>query len=203
MTDTLTADDLDRDLTEGLTRGLVTKDERGRYALTPAGNGRAERLLREAGGTLPFRQRRIYVASSWRCPLQPGVVHTLRAAGHAVFDFRNPPGRTGFQWSQVDPDWQQWTPATYRDALEHPVSIAGYDSDFDAMHWADTCVLVLPCGRSAHLEAGYMRGSGRDLYILQIDHAEPELMYRMATQICVTKDELLACVGVQPEQGAV
>lgn len=32
----------------------------------------------------------IYVASSWRCARQPAVVAALRAAGHEVYDFKNP-----------------------------------------------------------------------------------------------------------------
>jgi hypothetical protein len=135
--------------------------------------------------------RRIYVASSWRNAQQPAVVTTLRGAGHEVYDFRNPPGRTGFKWSEVDPDWQQWTPEAYRDALQHPISQAGFRSDFDAMHWADTCVLVLPCGRSAHIEAGWMVGAGKTVYILQTTKEEPELMYLMAHGIALSIDELL------------
>ena len=47
---------------------------------------------------------RIYVASSWRNTLQPGVVAALRGDGHEVYDFRNPaPGVKGFAWSEIDP----------------------------------------------------------------------------------------------------
>lgn len=145
----------------------------------------------------PIGPRRIYVASSWRNMLQQGVVHTLRAAGHEVYDFRNPkPGDTGFQWSAVDPEWKAWQPAAYRAALEHPVSVAGFKNDWDAMEWADTGVLVLPCGRSAHIEAGYFSGARKDLFILQLEAMEPELMYRMATRICITFDELLDALAV-------
>jgi hypothetical protein len=119
-------------------------------------------------------------------------VAALRGAGHQVYDFRNPaPGEIGFRWQSVDPDWRQWTSAQYRAALEHPAAIAGFKRDYDAMQWADTCVLVLPCGRSAHIEAGYFNGAGKALYILQLDAMEPELMYRMATAICLSVDELL------------
>ena len=45
---------------------------------------------------------RIYVASSWRNPYFPDVVNRLRAAGHEVYDFRNPPhGGAGFLWTDV------------------------------------------------------------------------------------------------------
>lgn len=140
---------------------------------------------------------RIYVASSWRCVHQPGVVQALRNAGHEVYDFRNPrPGEHGFAWSEIDPDWQDWTPEGFVKALEHPVAGAGFSSDYGAMRWADTCVLVLPCGRSAHLEAGWFVGRGKCLSIYIPEKCEPELMYRMADSVCTTMVELLAAVGV-------
>ena len=127
---------------------------------------------------------KIYVASSWRCILQPGVVHILRTAGHEVYDFRNPPNKTGFAWSEIDPDWLKWTPEKFVDRLYDRRAINGFNEDFAAMRWADACVLVLPCGRSAHLEAGYFWGAGKPLYILLSDDKfEPELMYKGATGI--------------------
>lgn len=63
---------------------------------------------------------RIYVASSWRCTEQPAVVQALRDQGHEVYDFRNPPGKSGFGWSEIDPDWQSWSVNAYREQLDHP-----------------------------------------------------------------------------------
>jgi hypothetical protein len=135
---------------------------------------------------------RIYVASSWRNPHQPTVVAILRDTGHEVYDFRNPrPGDHGFHWSAIDPAWQRWSPATYVDALQHPVSQAGFASDWGAMKWADTGVLVLPSGRSAHIEAGYFVGAGKPLHILLTDEQEPELMYLMANSISLNIEELI------------
>ena len=97
---------------------------------------------------------RIYVASSWRNKYQPEVVAALRKAGHEVYDFRNPkdnPG--GFHWADVEENWQEWQPEEYIRNLTHPVAEKGFKADLDAMLWADTCVLVLPCGRSAHTES--------------------------------------------------
>lgn len=137
-------------------------------------------------------KHQIYVASSWRNTHQPAVVEALRGAGHEVYDFRNPPGGTGFQWSAIDPDWQQWTTEEYRDLLGgHRVAKAGFKSDFDAMQAADTCVLVLPSGRSAHLEAGWMAGKGRTVFVLQLTKEEPELMYLMTDGIAASLVELL------------
>lgn len=125
----------------------------------------------------------IYVASSWRNLRQPEVVAALREAGHEVYDFKNPkPGDYGFRWSEIDPDWQGWDSRSYITALESPVAQAGFTSDWEAMDWADVCVLVLPCGRSAHIEAGVFPGSGKNLVIMLDDDnpIEPELMYKMA-----------------------
>lgn len=122
---------------------------------------------------------KIYVASSWRNSLQDEVVIQLRAAGHEVYDFKNPPEGTGFDWAEVDPNWQTWTARQFAEALNHPISMKGYNSDFNAMKWADACVIVLPCNRSAHSEAGWFSGQGKPVIVLTNDNEEPELMYNM------------------------
>lgn len=136
---------------------------------------------------------RVYLASSWRNELQPIVLRALRGAGHEVYDFRNPPsGVPGFAWSEIDPNWKDWTAAEYRKHLTtHPIAARGYMSDLRGMEWADTCVLLLPCGRSAHLEAGWFCGRGKRCLILTQDGEEPELMALMATDICTSLQEVL------------
>ena len=44
---------------------------------------------------------------------------------------------------------------------------------------ADGCVIVLPCGKSAHLEVGWMAGAGKQtiVYVPKGEQTEPELMY--------------------------
>lgn len=136
---------------------------------------------------------RIYAASSWRNEQQPNVVEALRKAGHLVYDFRKPfNGKPGFKWYEIDPDWQGWTASRYRELLTtSPIAAAGYVSDLRAMEWADTCVLILPCGRSAHLEAGWFCGRGKRCIILTQDGEEPELMALLATDICVSLAEVI------------
>ena len=46
-----------------------------------------------------------------------------------------------------------------------------------------------------HIEAGYFNGAGKDLYILQLEDMESELMYLMATALCLSVDELMACLA--------
>ena len=104
---------------------------------------------------------RIYVASSWRNAYYPEVVKRLREFGHEVYDFRNPPqGGHGFHWTDIDPNCTEWTFAEYADGLTHPTAEKQFANDIEALEWADTCVLVLPCGRSAHTEAGWCKGRG-------------------------------------------
>lgn len=199
----------------------------------------------------------VYVASSWRNPLQPAVVAALRAAGIDHYDFRNPDGRTGFSWKDVTPPdadvttlcehcsrpivhdtfagMGHWEPdynphddpkvwrhgngyascvmgrATaapkkgsdlvdldaYLTMVHHPVATAGFASDFEAMERADTFVLVLPCGKSAHLELGWAIGTGKRTAILLEDPVEPELMYRMVDHLSPSLFDLLGWLGVQ------
>lgn len=135
---------------------------------------------------------RIYAASSWKNEKQPEIVKALRLAGHAVYDFRHPKeGDDGFSWSEIDPLWKDWHPDQYIAALDHRAARRGFGLDWTAMVWADTGVLILPCGKSAHLEAGYFVGARKHLFILMLDQDTPELMYKMATKICTSVDELI------------
>lgn len=136
---------------------------------------------------------RIYVASSWRNQYQPAVVMALQIEDHEVYDFRNPPGKAGFHWRDIEEGWQTWTMERYRELLlTTPDASFGFVADYRAMQWAETCVLVLPCGRSAHLEAGYFNGANKRLIIYIPEPIEPDLMYLMANHICLTMSEVIS-----------
>jgi len=129
----------------------------------------------------------IYVASSWRNLLQPGIVEALRLCGHEVYDFRNPPNKSGFAWEQVNPGWKRDAAGghveaePYRAMLAHPIAEAGYAADIGALRDCDAVVYVLPCGRSASWEFGYAMGQGKRGYVVWFGPHEPELMFREAT----------------------
>lgn len=139
------------------------------------------------------KPRRIYVASSWRNAYFLDVVAVLKEMGHMVYNFREPTGpeSRGFHWSEISERWERWETHEYRTALDSVIAVAGYANDWGAMQWADTCVLVLPCGRSAHIEAGYFVGAKKELFILLVEPQEPELMYKMATGIVLNMPELI------------
>lgn len=143
---------------------------------------------------------RIYLASSWRNKYQPDLVRILREDGHEVYDFRHPkPGGNGFSWSEIDKDWKSWTPQRYAECLEHPIATRGFENDFSGMKSSDACVLLLPCGRSAHLECGWFIGQGKPCFVMVPETCEPELMYRLIgltpiyTEVRELRGALLEC----------
>lgn len=152
---------------------------------------------------------KIYVASSWRNTMQQATVVMLRAAGFEVYDFRNPPKAAGFTWEQVglvhskaleDTGYTEDLAITahYVAALEHPRAVEGFHSDRDAMAAADIVVLVLPCGRSAHLELGWAVGAGKRTCIYSPhDMMTPELMYLMVDHLATSMRDLLGWLGVK------
>jgi len=134
---------------------------------------------------------KIYVASSWRNQYQPHVVKAIREAGHEVYDFKHPDeDDNGFHWSEIDPEWKHWTNGEFIHSLTHPIAESGFSKDMNALRWCDACVLVMPCGRSAHLELGWAIGADRKTAIL-LETGEPELMYSMVDLLVTDIDDIL------------
>ena len=134
---------------------------------------------------------KVYVASSWRNRTQPLVVETLRAWGHEVYDFRHPYiGNDGFQWAEIDPQWERWSPQQFIQALTSDLAYDGFQSDAKALRDTDAVVMVMPCGRSSHLELGWAAGAGKPTAILLDGPCEPELMYKLAGFITTNLAEI-------------
>jgi hypothetical protein len=139
---------------------------------------------------------KVYVASSWRNKYYPEVVKQLKSHGFDVYDFRNPPdGKGGFFWKDIDPNWEDWSTKDYIGQLNHPWAEYGFKRDIDAMKDADVCVLVLPCGRSAHSEAGWMAGAGKRVIAYIPEKQEPELMYKLFDCVTDSLEQLIEMVG--------
>lgn len=136
---------------------------------------------------------KIYVASSWRNPYQQGAVAKLRALGHQVYDFRGPgdgwgtdgSGPGGFGWHEIDPGWKEWVTdvRSYIEALNHPRAREGFRRDMDALEKCDVCIMVNPCGQSAHAEMGFAAGAGKLVAVYCPEIREPDLMVKMANII--------------------
>lgn len=132
---------------------------------------------------------KIYLIGSLRNPNIVQVGNRLRAAGYDVFDQWWAPGR------ETDSFWQEYTKArgqTYREAIQDHYAKHVYDFDKCHLDAADAAVLVLPAGKSAHLEAGYVCGRSKPM-IVMFD-GEPErydIMYQFASAFVFSEDELL------------
>ena len=124
----------------------------------------------------------IYVIGSMRSPRAPQVAKELRHAGYEVFDDWFAPG------PDADDCWQAYEKArghTYAEALAGPHAKTVFNFDLQHLRRATAVVLVLPAGKSAHLELGWSLGQGKPGFIL-LD-GEPErydVMYQFATAIC-------------------
>jgi hypothetical protein len=131
---------------------------------------------------------KVYVASSWRNKFQPQVVQTLRANGHTVYDFKD---SDGFHWSEVDPNWKDWTNTLYIRGLDHHCAERGFERDMAALRDCEACVYVMPCGVSASLEAGWAAGNGKLLIVYVPDLKEPDLMVKMADFVTCDLSEVV------------
>ena len=132
----------------------------------------------------------IYLIGSLRNPEIPYIANRLRAAGFDVFDDWWSPGR------ETDEEWQKHERIrgrSYKEALN------GYHAQdvfaFDKRHLdrCDAAILVMPAGRSGHLELGYVIGAGKPGYILFDEEPERyDVMYAFATDTFFGVDEMVA-----------
>lgn len=127
--------------------------------------------------------RKIYVATSWRNPYYEDFCRLLRLHGHEIFDWRNE--ATAFHWSDIDEGYKDWDAADFVFNLTSDTESIkkGFIKDLNGLLWCDTCIMLLPCGKSAHLELGFASGAMKETMILTIDPQEPELMYLLADKI--------------------
>lgn len=142
---------------------------------------------------------KIYVASSWRNAYQPWAVSFLRDLGHDVYDFRDK-RISGFAWSELDDHWPEWSFHEYRSILlNHERPRQAFEADRRELEAADVVVLILPCGASAHLEAGYAIGQGKPCAIYVVETVNPELMYLFGDALLAGAPALQAWVERQAE----
>lgn len=131
----------------------------------------------------------LYLIGSLRQQHVPDVGNALRQAGHEVYDDWFAGGR------EADDEWMRYEKRrgrSFQEALEGWAAKQVFTWDYEHLQRADAGVLVLPAGRSAHLELGWMIGRGKPGYIL-LDK-EPDrfdVMYRFATRVCVNLEELI------------
>lgn len=133
--------------------------------------------------------KKVYVIGSLRNAGVPDLSKYLREAGYDVFD----------DWFAAGPEADDYWMA-YEKNRGHSYSQAlkGYAAshvfNFDKKHLdeADIGVLMLPAGKSGHLELGYMIGTGKPGFILYDEVPERfDVMYKFANDVCFSPEDLL------------
>jgi hypothetical protein len=141
----------------------------------------------------------IYVIGSLRNPQVPLVADWLRSKlDEYVFDGWFAAG------PEADDYWQQYTTMrgqTYAEALADAPAQNTFNFDLRHLQLADRVVLVLPAGKSGHLELGWALGKGKKGYILlpekeAIDRYD--VMYNFATAVV---DDLEVLYGHLTQSG--
>lgn len=140
--------------------------------------------------------KKVYVIGSLKNPRVPQIASQLRRAAFDAFD----------EWYAVGPDaddyWQAYEKdrgRPYAEALAgaHAQDVFAFDKR--NLDDADAAVLVLPAGKSAHLELGYAIGCGKPGFIL-LD-GEPErydVMYGFASAVVSSVEDVIAALSKEP-----
>lgn len=125
----------------------------------------------------------------------PEVAMALRAIGLDVFDDWYAAGK------HADRIWQRYEKArgrSYIEALYGSHADAAFGMDHAHLCRATTGVLVLPAGRSAYMEAGWL--AGRDVPVHVLMEGEPkrwDLMLRFAGPVHTSLESLVAAMGAR------
>lgn len=147
---------------------------------------------RLAAGNLGGESMKIYIATSWKMESVAKIVaETLKNDGHYVDCFCDSvSGRYVFHWTELvekEEDLKNYNAISF---LNDPRTKKAFDEDKMWIDWADAVVMLHPCGKSAHLEAGYAKGQGKLLFMWgKWPKGEFDVMYGFADMI-FDEDEL-------------
>lgn len=138
------------------------------------------------------KQKKIYLIGSLRNPKIPEIGSKLRLLGFEVFDDWFAPGPEADQFWQL---YEKQKGSTYKEALKG--FAATHIFEFDKFHLdrADMGILVMPAGKSGHLELGYLVGKGKPCYILFDEEPERwDVMTQFANEIFFNLDDLIGTI---------
>lgn len=134
----------------------------------------------------------IYVIGSLRNPNIPVVANKLRGLGLEAFDDWYGAG------PEADDKWKEYEGQRGR---SFPEALKGHAAstifEFDRLHLdrCDAGVLVLPAGKSGHLELGYILGRGKPGFILHDNPDRWDVMYNFATGVYFNEEDFLKDVA--------
>lgn len=135
----------------------------------------------------------IYLIGSLRNPEIPSIGNKLRETGWDVFDDWHAAG------PKADDEWQRYENERGR---SYKAALAGYAARhvfaFDLAHLGRSThgLLVLPAGKSGHLELGFLIGQGKPGYVLFDKVPERyDVMYNFAEEVFFSAEEAIAALG--------
>jgi hypothetical protein len=110
---------------------------------------------------------KVYIATSWKNEAAAlRMARLLRRDGHEVDCFCDPSsGRYVFHWTEMVDDPEELGKHDAVSFLGDPRVQRAFREDKTWIDWADAVVMMMPCGNSAHIEAGYAKGRGKRLFI--------------------------------------
>jgi hypothetical protein len=138
---------------------------------------------------------KIYIIGSLKNPAIPEIANQIEAAGHSVFSDWWAGGRDADDW------WMEHEKARGR---THSQALYGYNArhifNYDKFHLdrSEAGVLVMPAGKSGHLELGYLVGQGKPGFVLFLKEPERwDVMHLFATPAW-SVEELIRELGSVP-----
>ncbi len=137
---------------------------------------------------------KLYLIGSLRNEKIPGIANEIRKLNIDVFDDWYASG------PEADDYWQAYEKGkgnTFSQALDGTFAEHVFHYDLENLDNSDLAVLVLPAGKSGHLEFGYMLGMNKVGYIL-LD-GEPDrydVMYNFADGVFNSMGSLLNRLGM-------
>ena len=143
-----------------------------------------------------LNQKQIYMIGSLRNEKIPHIAKKIREIGFNSFDDWFSPG------PEADEFWRKYEKvrgSTYKEALTNWAGKHAFEFDKHHIDESDIGVLIMPAGKSGHLELGYMIGQGKPCFIYF--EKEPErwdVMYQFCFlnggDICFSEKELFAAL---------
>lgn len=137
-------------------------------------------------------KKKIYLIGSLRNPGLPEISAVLRDQGFDVFDDWFAAGPV------ADDAWRDYEKARGRSYIEALDGLAAnHVFSFDRHHIDSSHigVLVLPAGKSGHLELGYMAGQGKPTAILLDTPDRWDVMYKFAERVVESVHDLVLWLG--------
>lgn len=133
----------------------------------------------------------IYLIGSLRNPSVPDIANMLRSHGLDVFDDWYAAGPTADDsWR----DYEQQRGRSFEEALQGRAARHVFNFDFRHLDDATTAVLMLPAGKSGHLELGWALGRGKKGFVLLDNPERWDVMYQFASGVTTDIDKLVVWV---------